>query len=52
MLEVSLKGVFPPIPTPFSGRSVAHDHLAANVIKWCRTGIAGFVVLGWESCRT
>lgn len=46
MLEVSLKGVFPPIPTPFSGRSVAYDHLAANVIKWCRTGIAGFVVLG------
>lgn len=46
MTAVDLKGIFPPIPTPFEGDSVAFAQLAQNVDKWCRTGIAGFVVLG------
>ncbi len=45
--KISLKGCFPPIPTPFdhNGR-VDHDHLARNLEKWQRTSLAGFVVLG------
>ena len=46
MADISLNGIFPPIPTPFDGPAVAYDHLAANVKRWCDTGIAGFVVLG------
>ncbi|MCF8127611.1 MAG: dihydrodipicolinate synthase family protein [Deltaproteobacteria bacterium] len=44
---ISLKGCFPPIPTPFdpNGR-VDHDHLAANLEKWQKTPLRGFAVLG------
>jgi len=45
--EISLKGCFPPIPTPFDARGrVDHDHLALNLEKWQKTPLAGFAVLG------
>jgi 4-hydroxy-2-oxoglutarate aldolase len=45
--EISLKGVFPPIPTPFDSQGrVAHDQLVSNLEKWQETSLAGFVVLG------
>ncbi len=46
MADVELQGIFPPIATPFIDGKVAYDQLAANVEKWGRTGIRGFVVLG------
>ena len=42
----SLNGIFPPIPTPFENDVVAYHHLAANVQKWNRTGLTGYVVFG------
>lgn len=45
--EISLKGCFPPIPTPFDARGrVDHDHLASNLEKWKKTPLRGFAVLG------
>jgi 4-hydroxy-2-oxoglutarate aldolase len=44
---LSLKGCFPPIPTPFDTKGrVDHHQLANNLEKWQRTDLAGFVVLG------
>jgi 4-hydroxy-2-oxoglutarate aldolase len=45
--EISLKGCFPPIPTPFdAGGRVDHDRLAHNLEKWQETPLMGFAVLG------
>jgi 4-hydroxy-2-oxoglutarate aldolase len=45
--EISLNGVFPPIPTPFDGEGeVAHKALVENLEKWNRYDLAGYVVLG------
>ncbi|MFC1858371.1 dihydrodipicolinate synthase family protein [Thermodesulfobacteriota bacterium] len=46
MAQINLRGIFPPITTPFIDENVAYDKLAANVEKWGKTGINGFVVLG------
>jgi 4-hydroxy-2-oxoglutarate aldolase len=46
MPKIDLKGIFPPIPTPFINGNVAHDQLASNIKKWSNTGLKGFVVLG------
>ena len=45
--NVSLRGCFPPIPTPFDehGR-VDHEHLASNLKRWQETPLRGFAVLG------
>lgn len=44
---ISLKGCFPPIPTPFDKKGrVDHDHLVHNLEKWQETPLAGFAVLG------
>ncbi len=45
--SISLKGCYPPIPTPFDehGR-VDHEHLASNIQKWQETPLRGFAVLG------
>jgi len=44
---ISLKGCFPPIPTPFDANgNVDHDHLAENLQKWQQTPLSGSVVLG------
>lgn len=46
MSAISLKGIFPPIPTPFINGEVAHEQLTENIQKWCKTGISGIVVFG------
>lgn len=44
---ISLAGVFPPIPTPFTLEGELDlAHLATNVTAWGRTNLAGLVVLG------
>jgi 4-hydroxy-2-oxoglutarate aldolase len=44
---VSLKGVFPPIPTPFDSEgNVAHQALVENLERWNQYELAGYVVLG------
>lgn len=42
----SLKGIMPPIATPFINDEVAYDKLAQNFSKWNETGLSGFVVMG------
>jgi 4-hydroxy-2-oxoglutarate aldolase len=45
--EITLKGCFPPIPTPFNDHGrIDHDRLAHNFEKWQETPLAGFAVLG------
>jgi 4-hydroxy-2-oxoglutarate aldolase len=44
---VSLKGAFPPIPTPFDTEgNVDHQALAENIERWNQFDLAGYVVLG------
>jgi 4-hydroxy-2-oxoglutarate aldolase len=43
---VNLRGIFPPIPTPFAGEAVDHRALAENIDRWMQTPLAGLVVLG------
>jgi 4-hydroxy-2-oxoglutarate aldolase len=46
-MTVSLAGIFPPIPTPFTADGeLALDRLKSNLAYWNTTGIAGYVVLG------
>ncbi len=44
---MELRGIFPPIPTPFDadGR-ILHDKLTANLTRWRDAGLDGFAVLG------
>ena len=45
--SISLKGIFPPLTTPFAtDGSVELQALAANVQKYNGTGLAGYVVVG------
>lgn len=51
MASPQIKGIFPPIPTPFDNEgNILHDQLRANLARWLATGLHGFVVLGtnWE----
>ncbi|MDD5264625.1 MAG: dihydrodipicolinate synthase family protein [Candidatus Bipolaricaulis sp.] len=42
-----LKGILPPIPTPFSNRDeFARDRLRDNIRAWNRSALTGYVVLG------
>lgn len=41
-----LKGIFPPIPTPFINEEIAEDKLRENIIRWNETGLSGYVVMG------
>jgi 4-hydroxy-2-oxoglutarate aldolase len=44
---ISLRGVFPPIPTPFDGEGRLHlAALSDNLERWNEHGLAGYVVLG------
>ena len=43
---MDLRGVFPPIPTPFRDGAVDTAALAANCERWMGTGLRGLVVLG------
>jgi 4-hydroxy-2-oxoglutarate aldolase len=47
MAEISLGGVFPPIPTPFDGEGkVAYEALTENLARWNEFDLSGYVVLG------
>jgi 4-hydroxy-2-oxoglutarate aldolase len=41
-----LKGIMPPIATPFINDEVAYKKLAQNFSKWNKNGLSGFVVMG------
>ncbi len=41
-----IKGIMPPITTPFKDGEVAYDKLAQNIVRWNKTGLSGFVVMG------
>ena len=46
MKPSDLRGIFPPITTPFVDGKVAYDKLAANIEKWNKTGLSGYVAFG------
>jgi dihydrodipicolinate synthase/N-acetylneuraminate lyase len=41
-----LKGIMPPITTPFETGEVALGRLRENFAKWNRTDLSGYLVLG------
>ena len=43
---MNLRGVFPPIATPFKDDEIDLDAMRSNVSKWMKTGLAGVLVLG------
>jgi 4-hydroxy-2-oxoglutarate aldolase len=43
---MELKGIMPPITTPFQGSEVAYDKLKENFQKWNKTDLSGYLVLG------
>jgi 4-hydroxy-2-oxoglutarate aldolase len=43
---MDIRGVLPPIPTPFTDEGIDHRALADNVGRWMRTKLSGIVVLG------
>ncbi len=46
-MSIGLKGVLPPIPTPFrEDGEVAYDKLAENLERWNRTDLSGYLVTG------
>ncbi len=45
-MESKLTGVFPALTTPFDGERIAPERLVANVARYERCGIAGYLVLG------
>lgn len=46
-MPIELKGVLPPIPTPFGeDGEVAYEKLAENLERWNRTDLSGYLVTG------
>ena len=43
---MNLRGIFPPIATPFKDDEIDLDGMKTNVTKWMKTGLAGVLVLG------
>ncbi len=44
---MELKGVLPPVPTPFGqDGEVSYDKLAENLDRWNRTDLGGYLVTG------
>ena len=41
-----IKGIFPPIPTPFVDGELSTEMLRTNIDKWNSTDLAGYVVMG------
>ncbi len=41
-----LKGIMPPIATPFINDELALDRLERNFLKWNKTDLSGYVVMG------
>ncbi len=45
-MKKALKGVMPPIVTPFKDEDLDLKALAFNIERWNKTGLSGYVVLG------
>lgn len=43
---MNIKGVIPPIPTPFVKGRASPDKMASNVNKWNKFGLSGYLFLG------
>lgn len=43
---MNLKGILPPVPTPFINDQIAPDKLKENISKWNKTDLAGYLILG------
>ena len=43
---MNLKGILPPVPTPFIDDQIAPDKLKENITKWNKTGLSGYLILG------
>ena len=41
-----LKGIYPPLTTPFVRDVVAYNKLTENIQKYNQKGLSGYVVLG------
>ncbi|MCL5028095.1 MAG: dihydrodipicolinate synthase family protein [Bacteroidetes bacterium] len=41
-----IKGIMPPIATPFINDEIAFDKLGENISKWNKTNLSGYVVFG------
>ena len=44
--SIKIKGIMPPIATPFINDEIAYDKLGDNIKKWNKTGLSGYVVFG------
>jgi 4-hydroxy-2-oxoglutarate aldolase len=44
--KIELKGVIPPVVTPFVDGEVSLEKYEENLNRWCEVGITGFLVLG------
>ncbi len=44
--RLELRGIMPPIATPFVNDEIAYDKLVENISKWNKTGLSGYVVFG------
>lgn len=44
--KIDIKGIMPPIATPFINEEIAYDKLADNISKWNKTNLSGYVVFG------
>jgi 4-hydroxy-2-oxoglutarate aldolase len=45
-MPIDLRGIFPPLPTPFENSHTAPRRLQENIEKLAGTGLAGYLVLG------
>ncbi len=45
-IQLQIKGIMPPIATPFINDEIAFDKLAENISKWNKTKLSGYVVFG------
>ncbi len=43
---ISLKGIFPPVITPYENEEISYSKLAENLKKWNDFKLAGYVLLG------
>ena len=41
-----IKGIIPPIATPFINNEIAFEKLKENLTRWNRTDLSGYVVFG------
>jgi 4-hydroxy-2-oxoglutarate aldolase len=46
MKAADLHGIFPPITTPFVAGKLSCEKLAANIERWNKTGLSGYVAFG------